>query len=40
MGVAGGKPTIRLRVAGVLLDRQEQLRHSLIEAPSEEMRGA
>ena len=40
MRVAGGEIAIRLRVAWILLDREEQLRHCLIEAPAEEMRGA
>src|SRR5208282_3177714 len=37
MGVAGGERAIRAREAGILLDREEQLRHRLIEAPAEEM---
>src|SRR5712671_3424831 len=40
MGVAGGEKAIRLRVAWILLDREEEFRYCLIEAPSEEMRGA
>ncbi len=40
MGVAGGEKAIRARKARILLDREEQFRHCLIEAPSEEMREA
>jgi len=40
MGVAGGKAAIRQREACILLDREEQLRHGLTEAPAGEMRGA
>src|SRR6516162_10578663 len=40
MGIAGGEIAIRVRVARILLDRQEKFRHRLIEAPSEEMCGA
>jgi hypothetical protein len=40
MGVAGGEKTIRRWEAWILLNREEQLRHRLIEAPAEEMRGA
>jgi hypothetical protein len=40
IGVAGGEKAIRLRVAWILLDREKELRHCPIEAPSEEMRGA
>ena len=40
MSVAGGEIAIRERVARTLLDREKQLRHGLIEAPSEEMRAA
>ena len=38
MGVAGGEITIRLGEVRIFLDREEQLRHRLIEAPAEEMR--
>jgi hypothetical protein len=40
MGLAGGEYAIRHRVAWIVLDREAQLRHGLIEAPSEEMRCA
>ena len=40
MGVAGDKAAIRQREACILLDREEQLRHGLTEAPAGEMRGA
>src|SRR6516225_7078735 len=40
MGIAGGEIAIRVRVARILLDRQEKFRHRLIKAPSEEMCGA
>jgi hypothetical protein len=39
-GVAGGQVAIRLWVAWILLDREKQLRHCLIEAPGAEMRSA
>ena len=32
--IAGGKIAIRNREAGILLDRQEQVRHCLIEPPT------
>src|SRR5215831_7855443 len=38
MGVAGGEVAIRRREARILLDREEQFRHGLIEPPSQEMR--
>ena len=38
MRVAGSKNAIRLREARIVLDREEQFRDCLIEAPSEEMR--
>src|SRR5262249_24564136 len=38
MRVAGGENAIWPWIAWVLLDREEQLRHGLIEAPAEEMR--
>src|SRR5271169_3057197 len=40
MGVAGGERAIRAWEAGILLDREEQLRHGLLEAPTAEMRRA
>ena len=40
MGVAGGETAMRQREARILLDREEQLRYSLTEAPAGEMRGA
>ena len=40
MDVAGGEKAIRLRVAWILLDREEEFRHGLIKAPADEMRGA
>jgi hypothetical protein len=40
MGVAGGENARRVREAWIFLDREEQFRYRLIEAPSEEMRGA
>jgi hypothetical protein len=40
IGVAGGEEAIRAREAGILLDREEQLRHGPIEASTEEMRYA
>jgi hypothetical protein len=40
MGIAGGEIAIWVRVARILLDRQEKYRHRLIEAPSQEMCGA
>ena len=40
MGVAGGEMTIRLWVTWILLDREEELRHCLIEALAKEMRAA
>jgi hypothetical protein len=40
MRVAGGEIAIRHRVARMFLDREEQLWHRLIEAPSVERRGA
>jgi hypothetical protein len=39
MGVAGGEKTIRLRAAWVLLDREEQPRHGLIEASAVQVCG-
>ena len=38
VGVAGSEKALRQREASVLLDREEQLRHGLIETPTEEMR--
>jgi hypothetical protein len=38
MSVAGREKAMRRREAWILLDREEQLRHGIIEAPSEEMR--
>src|SRR5215471_3764671 len=40
MRVAGGEIAIRERLAGILLDREEEFRHGLVEAPSEKMRAA
>jgi hypothetical protein len=40
MRVAGGEKAIRVWMGGVLLDRQEQFRHGLCEAPAEKMRVA
>ena len=40
IGVAGGETAMRQREAWVLLDREEELRHGLTEAPAGEMRGA
>jgi len=40
MGVAGGETAIRQRESWVLLDREEEVGHGLIEAPADEMRGA
>src|SRR5215813_5164583 len=40
VGVTGGEKAIRLREAWTLLDREDQLRLCLIEAPSKKMRGA
>jgi len=40
MGIAGGEKAIWHRVARILLDREEQFRHGLIEAPSRTMRRA
>ena len=40
MRIAGGKKAIRRRVAWVVLDREDQLRRCLIEAPTEKMRAA
>ena len=40
MGIAGGENAIRDAEAWIFLDRQEQLRHRLVEAADEEMRGA
>ena len=40
MGIAGGEKAIRHRVARILLDREEQFLHGLIEAPRREMRRA
>ncbi len=37
MGVAGGEISDTVREAWILLDREEQFRHSLIEAPADEM---
>jgi hypothetical protein len=34
MSVAGGEKAMRRREAWILLDREEQLRHGIIEAPS------
>jgi hypothetical protein len=38
MGIAGGEIAIRRREARILLHREEQFRHGLIEPPSQEMR--
>jgi hypothetical protein len=38
MGAAGGENAIRLREARIVLDREEQFRHGLVEAPAVEMR--
>jgi hypothetical protein len=38
LGVAGGEEAILVCEARILLDREEELRHRLIEAPAEEMR--
>ena len=40
MRVAGGEKAIGYREARIVLDREEQLRHRLVEAPAEEVRGA
>ena len=40
MGIAGGEKLLRRGEAWILLNRDEQLRHGLFEALSEEMRGA
>ena len=40
MGVAGGQNAMRVRLARILLDREEQRRHCFIEAPTDEMREA
>jgi len=40
MGAASREKAIRPRVARILLDTEEQLRHGLMEAPADEMRGA
>ena len=40
MGIAGSEKAIRHRVARILLDREEQFLHGLIEAPRREMRRA
>ena len=40
MRVAGGEIAIRRRVTWIFLDREKQLRHGLIETPTEEMRAA
>ena len=40
MGIAGGEPAVWRWAAWILLDREEQLRHDLIEAPTDEMRCA
>src|SRR6185437_16782858 len=37
MGVAGGEKAIRAWKAGIVLDRQQQLRHRLIKAAGKEM---
>src|SRR5271167_3283604 len=39
MRVAGGEKAILFRKARILLDREEQFRHRLFEAPAEETRG-
>ena len=39
MGVTGGKKAMRVRQARILLNCEEQLRHCLIEATANEMRG-
>jgi|HubBroStandDraft_6_1064221.scaffolds.fasta_scaffold33304_5 hypothetical protein len=38
MGIAGGEIAVRRREARIVLDRQEQFRHGLLEPPSQEMR--
>src|SRR5689334_15750078 len=38
MGIAGCEIAVRHREARILLDREDQLRHRLAEAPSQEMR--
>ena len=40
MRVAGGEKAVGLRTGRILLDREEQLWHGLIEAPADEMRDA
>src|SRR5262249_18626588 len=40
MGVASGENAIRARIARIVLDRDEQFRHRLMETPAVEMRGA
>src|SRR5277367_5826452 len=37
MGKAGGESAIRLGVAWIILDCEEQLRHCLIETPADKM---
>ena len=34
MSIAGGEKTIRLREARIILDREQQLRHCFVEAPT------
>jgi hypothetical protein len=38
MGIAGGEIAVRRREPRIVLDRQEQFRHGLLEPPSQEMR--
>ena len=38
MSIAGGEIATRHREARILLDREHEIRHGLIEPPSEEMR--
>ena len=40
MGVASGETAVRPRVARIVLGREEQFRHSLVETPTKEMRDA
>ena len=40
MRIAGGEIAIRLWKIGIFLDREEQFRHRLIEAPTKQMRAA
>ena len=40
MGIAGGESAVGGRLAWIVLDREEQVRYCLFEAPAVEMRGA